>query len=112
MINDQYDIETCTWCNGEGKDLARKGQPHNQPDCIRCQGSGKIYVTSEMATTKKRRKYMGAVPKEESDAIKTHEQLLETDRHYQANAIHAQEMAQPKRRGRPPKVASGNNPTQ
>lgn len=96
-------METCSWCNGEGKDLARKGQPHNQPDCIRCQGSGKIYVTSEMATTKKRRKYMGAVPKIIPEIIET--EMGDTVPKLQVA------IAQPKRRGRPPKVASGNNPT-
>lgn len=111
MINDQYDIETCTWCNGEGKDLARKGQPHNQPDCIRCQGSGKIYVTSEMATTKKRRKYMGAVPKP-IPLIAMSDIKWEGSRGtFEMAAIQSSDAIKPKRRGRPPKVASGNNPT-
>lgn len=107
MINDHYDIETCTWCNGEGKDLARKGQPHNQPDCIRCQGSGKIYVTSEMATTKKRRKYMGAVPKPQDIVLTINETPSLASRLTEPDGI-IQPIPEPKRRGRKP--GSKNQP--
>ena len=99
MINDKYDIETCTWCNGEGIDLSFKGNPSHQPACIRCLGSGKIYVTDEMATTKRRRKYMGPVPKLE----------VTMERGEITGITFIPESK--KRRGRPPKVASGNNPT-
>lgn len=72
-------------------------------------------MTSEMATTKKRRKYMGAVPKAielkigdiVEDIHGRKSQLVSID----SADIHIPPIAERKKRGRPPKVASGNNPT-
>lgn len=62
-------------------------------------------MTSEMAPTKKRRKYMGPVPKPAVLNV-----ITQTDK---GPVVIERELGtpQPKRRGRPPKVASGNNPT-
>ena len=73
-----------------------------------------------MATTKKRRKYMGPVPKEQR--IVLDHPALKADEPIPYSYIESinrpkVETVQPKRRGRKPgsknqpKVASGNNPT-
>lgn len=101
-----YDIETCTWCRGSGINESFNGKP-NPPACVRCLGSGKIYVTDKMATTKRRRKYTGPVPKETEETIVQGPSYSEM--YIKPPEYH--EIKQPKKRGRPPKVASGNNPT-
>ena len=101
-----YDIEQCTWCNGQGIDQTYNGKP-NPPKCVRCQGSGKIYVTSEMATTKKRRKYMGPVPKEIELSVAPEGSVMVIAESLDGPIIQSPK----KKRGRPPKVASGSNPT-
>ena len=114
-----YDIEQCTWCNGAGIDQSYNGKP-NPPSCVRCHGSGKVYVTDELATTKRRRKYMGPVPKVIDEiepiaipVIAFSDIKWEGSRGtFEMAQIQSPDAIQPKKkRGRPPKVASGNNPT-
>src|SRR5690348_4099493 len=56
-----FDIEHCRWCNGDGKDHGTLGMLVVR-DCPRCEGSGRIYVTSRESATGRRRVYKGAAP--------------------------------------------------
>src|SRR5690348_10375147 len=57
-----FDIEHCRWCKGDGQDHGTLGMPVVR-DCPRCEGSGKVYVTSRESATGRRRVYKGPAPK-------------------------------------------------
>jgi hypothetical protein len=54
----EFDIETCRWCNGDGKDHGTLGMAVVR-DCPRCAGSGRVRVTSRESVTGRRRVYKG-----------------------------------------------------
>jgi hypothetical protein len=70
------DIEHCRWCNGDGKDHGTLGMPVVR-DCPRCQGSGRVYVTSKESATGRRRVYKGAAPKPGMVAVLQQQELTE-----------------------------------
>jgi DnaJ-class molecular chaperone len=57
----EFDIETCRWCNGDGKDHGTLGMAVVR-DCPRCAGSGGVRVTSRESVTGRRRVYKGPAP--------------------------------------------------
>lgn len=61
MLSD-YDIADCGWCRGDGKDHGTLGMARVR-ECPRCEGSGRVYVTSRESTTGRRRVYKGPAPK-------------------------------------------------
>jgi DnaJ-class molecular chaperone len=52
----QNDIANCRWCNGDGKDHGTVGMAMVR-NCPRCEGSGRVYVTSRESATGRRRVY-------------------------------------------------------
>lgn len=70
------DIEHCRWCNGDGKDHGTLGMPVVR-DCPRCQGSGRVYVTSRESATGRRRVYKGAAPRPGVAAAHQQQELSE-----------------------------------
>lgn len=71
------DIEHCRWCNGDGRDHGTLGMPVVR-DCTRCEGSGRVYVTSRESATGRRRVYKGAAPKAGAVAARHQQELTET----------------------------------
>ena len=71
------DIEACRWCNGDGKDHGTLGMPVVR-DCPRCEGSGRVYVTSRESATGRRRVYKGAAPRPGATAARHQQELTET----------------------------------
>ena len=57
----QHDIESCPWCRGDGKDHGTLGMAQVR-ECARCEGSGRVYVTSRGSATGRRRVYKGPAP--------------------------------------------------
>ena len=72
----ELDIEHCRWCNGDGKDHGTLGMPVVR-DCPRCEGSGRVYVTSRESATGRRRVYKGAAPKAGAVAVRQQQELTE-----------------------------------
>ncbi|HEY3644593.1 MAG TPA: hypothetical protein VGM16_04575 [Gammaproteobacteria bacterium] len=70
------DIEACRWCKGDGKDHGTLGMPVVR-DCPRCEGSGRVYVTSKASATGRRRVYKGAAPKPGVVAAQHQQELTE-----------------------------------
>jgi hypothetical protein len=71
-----FDIEHCRWCNGDGKDHGTLGMPVVR-DCPRCEGSGRVYVTSKESATGRRRVYKGAAPRPGAAATQQQQELTE-----------------------------------
>lgn len=71
-----FDIEQCRWCNGDGKDHGTLGMQVVR-DCPRCEGSGRVYVTSKESATGRRRVYKGAAPKPGVVAARHQQELTE-----------------------------------
>lgn len=73
----EFDIEHCRWCNGDGKDHGTLGMAVVRA-CPRCEGSGRVYVTSKESATGRRRVYKGAAPKPGHVATQQQQELTET----------------------------------
>lgn len=58
----EFDVESCRWCNGDGKDHGTLGMPVVR-ECPRCEGSGRVQVTSRESVTGRRRVYKGPAPR-------------------------------------------------
>lgn len=61
-MNSEYDVENCAWCRGDGNDHGTLGMSLVR-DCPRCEGSGRVYVTSRESVTGRRRVYKGPAPR-------------------------------------------------
>jgi len=57
-MNSEYDVDSCAWCRGDGKDHGTLGMTVVR-DCPRCEGSGRVYVTARESVTGRRRVYKG-----------------------------------------------------
>ena len=60
-MHGDYDVMDCLWCRGDGKDHGTLGMAQVR-ECPRCEGSGRVYVTSRESTTGRRRVYKGPAP--------------------------------------------------
>lgn len=58
----EFDVENCRWCNGDGKDHGTLGMPVVR-ECPRCEGSGRVQVSSRESVTGRRRVYKGPAPR-------------------------------------------------
>ena len=72
----QNDIADCQWCKGDGKDHGTLGMTTVR-DCLRCEGSGRVYVTNRESTTGRRRVYKGPAPKPGVVAARHQQELTE-----------------------------------
>lgn len=61
-MQETFDITNCQWCMGDGKDHGTLGFPVIR-DCPRCEGSGRVYVSSRESVTGRRRVYKGPAPR-------------------------------------------------
>lgn len=73
-MQSEFDVEACRWCNGDGKDHGTLGMPVVR-DCPRCEGSGRVQVTSRESVTGRRRVYKGPAPKPGVTAALQQQQL-------------------------------------
>lgn len=71
-----HEIESCRWCQGDGKDHGTLGMAQVR-DCPRCEGSGRVYVTSRESTTGRRRVYKGPAPKAGVIAARQQQELTQ-----------------------------------
>lgn len=72
----QHETESCPWCRGDGKDHGTLGMAQVR-DCARCEGSGRVYVTSRESATGRRRVYKGPAPKPAITASLQQQELTE-----------------------------------
>lgn len=72
----EFDVTECLWCQGDGKDHGTLGMVQVR-DCPRCEGSGRVYVTSRESVTARRRVYKGPAPTPGVVAAQEQEQLTE-----------------------------------
>lgn len=71
-----YEVTDCLWCRGDGKDHGTLGMAQVR-DCPRCEGSGRVYVTSRESVTGRRRVYKGPAPKPGLRALHQQQELTE-----------------------------------
>lgn len=76
-MQSEFDVEACRWCNGDGKDHATLGMAVVR-DCPRCEGSGRVHVSSRESVTGRRRVYKGPAPKPGVVAARQQQQLHES----------------------------------
>jgi DnaJ-class molecular chaperone len=76
-MRNEFDIEACRWCNGDGKDHGTLGMVVVR-DCPRCAGSGRVHVSSRESVTGRRRVYKGPAPKSGVTAALQQQQLHES----------------------------------